>query len=112
MSANENGNAGIASQIRQQRKAKGWTQQQLADAAGLSLRMIQDAETGKRRPQPANLVDIRRALDIEGDATETREGWPRDVQVFLDVMGAFLSSMSESERDTTMRAITARIVGR
>ncbi len=30
--------------IRQQRQAKGWTQQHMADAAGLSLRTVQRAE--------------------------------------------------------------------
>lgn len=101
----------IAAQIRQRRRAKKWTQKQLADEAGVSERMIQDAESGKRRPQPANLAEIRRALDIQGDPEDTRETWPQDVQVFLDVMGAFLSAMTEAERLTVIREITARIVG-
>lgn len=102
----------VGAQIRQQRRAKKWTQRQLAEAAGLSVRMVQDAESGKRRPQPQNLVALRSALEIEGDPAQAKADWPLDVETFLYVMGAFLSSMPERDRSEVIREITTHIVGR
>jgi transcriptional regulator with XRE-family HTH domain len=102
----------LGAQIRQHRRARKMTQQQLADAAGLSLRMIQDTEAGKHKPQPQNLVALRSALEIEGDAKQTEDDFPPDVKTFLYVIGAFLSSMPERDRGEMIREITTHIVRR
>jgi transcriptional regulator with XRE-family HTH domain len=101
----------IGEQIRRHRKAvrPKMTQRQLAEATGLSERMIQDAESGKHTPQPANLTAIRRVLGIEGDPVETRASWPTDVQAFLDMLGAALSWLPEQDRLEKMREIGSRI---
>lgn len=101
----------IAEQIRVAREAKGWTQDQAADAAGVSKRAYQDAESGRVKTQAGKLSKIRRALDMEGDPQATREGWDGDIQVFLDVMGAYLSTMPAERRRTVYKAITAEIMG-
>lgn len=41
----------------------GWTQQQLADASGVSLSAIKDFEKGKRVPIQANLKALTHALE-------------------------------------------------
>jgi transcriptional regulator with XRE-family HTH domain len=53
-------------QTRAARGLLGWTQKQLADAAGVSLATIQFFETNKREPIPNNLIAIRRALEDTG----------------------------------------------
>lgn len=98
-------------QIRQHRRARKWTQAQLAEAAGVSVRMIQDAESGKHTPQPENMRAIAAALEVEGVPEETRAAWPADVQVFLDIMGATLTAMSEADRAIQMRRIYAAMLG-
>jgi transcriptional regulator with XRE-family HTH domain len=53
-------------QSRAARSLLGWTQQQLADTAGVALATIQFFETDKREPIPNNLSAIRRALEEAG----------------------------------------------
>jgi transcriptional regulator with XRE-family HTH domain len=53
-------------QSRAARSLLGWTQQQLADAASVSLATIQFFETNKREPIPNNLTAIGRALEDAG----------------------------------------------
>jgi len=55
--------------IRQVRKSKGWTQQQLAQVAGISQSVIAELESGTRTS--ASLATLRRlatALNITVDA--------------------------------------------
>ncbi|MBP2303446.1 helix-turn-helix domain-containing protein [Azospirillum picis] len=53
----------------QSRAARGlldWTQQQLADGAGVGLSTVRDFEKGRRTPTAANLQAIRTALESAG----------------------------------------------
>ena len=50
-------------EIRERRKAKGWSQQELAKKAGLAQRHISGIETGKIVPRYDTLLDILRVLD-------------------------------------------------
>lgn len=53
----------------QSRAARGlldWSQQTLADAAGVGLSTVRDFEKGRRTPTAANLQAIRTALDSAG----------------------------------------------
>jgi transcriptional regulator with XRE-family HTH domain len=53
-------------QSRAARGLLGWTQQQLADGASVSLATIQFFETNKREPIPNNLAAIRNAFEKAG----------------------------------------------
>jgi transcriptional regulator with XRE-family HTH domain len=53
----------LRSAIRESRKAKGWSQQKLAQKAGLAQRHISAIETGKIVPRYDTLLDILRVLD-------------------------------------------------
>lgn len=93
----------LAEAVRAARKRKRWGQQELAEKAGVSLGVVSNLERGKTRPQPVNERQILKALGIETpeDAQqidEERREWPRDVAVFLDVMGLFLSGTPEAAR--------------
>lgn len=45
-----------------ERLARGWTQQDLADAAGVNMNTISRIETGKHRPQAGTIEKIEGAL--------------------------------------------------
>jgi len=53
----------LRQEIRAQRKAKGWSQQELAKRAGLAQRHISGIETGRIVPRYDTLLDILRVLD-------------------------------------------------
>ena len=67
----------------QSRAARGllyWSQQQLADAAGLGLSTVRDFEKGRRDPLPANLEAMKHALEVKGvlflEIGKNRSGGP------------------------------------
>lgn len=91
-------NRRLAKQIREARKARGWTQPQLAEQAGVSLRMIQDAESGNRRPQAAKLDAIRRVLDLDATADETRATWDGYSTAAADLVGQTMHTFTPDER--------------
>lgn len=107
----------LADRVRRVRKQKGLTQQQLANRAGVGLGVVGNLERGKTRPTPANRLAVMNALGLdpnepEGEVGETRH-WPRDVSVFVDVMGLYLTSLPEDERyqvihDLTRQAMSDR----
>lgn len=107
----------LRTEVRNTRKRRGWTQQDLADAAGVYIGTISNFERGAVAPQPHILRDILKALDLEreaGDAqaSETRSEWPADIKTFLDIMGLFLAAIPEGERTEVMRDITRQVVNR
>lgn len=93
------------------RKARKWTQKQLADESGVPLRTLQNIEADKsQKPHKGTILALNSALGIEGNAEETRAAWPRDIQTYLDIIGAFLDKMPEHRREAAMRDIATRIV--
>ena len=99
--------------VRAERKRQRVTQQQLADAAHVSLRTIQMFEGRKSATTPANRHAIAEALGLDengnGTAAETRANWPAEVQVFLDVIGAYLMTMPEERRMRVIHDLTRQI---
>lgn len=89
------------------------TQKQMAKRAGISLRAYQNFENGSGWPQPPNLGAI---LDAAGVAMEqdaaalaTRGEWSRDIKVFLDMLGAYLDTMSDEERLEFIHRMTREV---
>lgn len=60
-------------QLKAIRKAKGLTQQKLADICGLAAGTIQQYELGKRSPTAVNLHKIARALNASYGFDESDE---------------------------------------
>lgn len=54
------------SQIRGARGLVGWSQQQLASAAGVGLSTVSDFEAGRREPMRNNAQAMQRALEAAG----------------------------------------------
>jgi putative transcriptional regulator len=59
----------LAGKIRQCRKLKGWTQEQLARNIGVSLNTVQRWESGKTHPSPLAMDKLQELLEdvLEGD---------------------------------------------
>lgn len=103
----------LVERVRDARKEQGLTQQQLADKAGVSLRTYQNFEGRVGSPQGGNLRAILNAVGIDATSEETaeatRESWPADIRVFLDMVGAYLATMTEDDRESWMYAATRQI---
>ena len=57
----------VGERIRGRRAELGWTQDQLAQKAGISKSFLSDLENGKRSVGANNLLDIARALGVSLD---------------------------------------------
>jgi len=99
--------------IADERDRRGWSQKRAADEAGMSLRAYTNFEKGKTKPQAKNLRGILRAFELDGSAsiepTVSPGDWPADVRAFQNMIGAFLMTMSEAEREAWIFAETRRI---
>jgi transcriptional regulator with XRE-family HTH domain len=72
----------LAKRLRELREKAGWTQQQLAMAAGLSLSLVTRIEQGAREdPRLSTLRALADALGIGvGELVDTLEGRPRSAK--------------------------------
>jgi transcriptional regulator with XRE-family HTH domain len=74
----------VGERIRSRRQELGWTQEQLAQKAGLSKGFLSDLENGKRSVSAENLLDIARVLGVSLDflmTGEAAEVKPAEVQI-------------------------------
>lgn len=55
-------------ELRSRREAGGWTQAQVAEAAGLSVSGVSAMERGRRQPSLSASFELSRALGLESDA--------------------------------------------
>lgn len=103
----------LAEQARAARKAMGLTQKAMAEKAGVSPRAYQDFEGAKTKTQAGNLRQIIDALGLTPEdadlAQMTRDELPRETQVFLDMLGAYMESMTPDERMEFIRQETRRL---
>lgn len=65
--------AGVGERIKKRRQELEWTQDQLAQKAGISKSFLSDLENGKRSVGAENLLDIARALGVSIDYLMTGE---------------------------------------
>lgn len=106
----------FAQKVRELRRTKEFTQQELADLLGVSLRTVVSYETGKSYPKQrivyARLAEIfgvdEDYLRIEGDSEPATGGTPREEadRLVERIRTMFAGgSLSEQDRDAVMRAL-------
>ena len=80
----DQGTAGLAlaigARVRQERQARGWTLDHLAEAAGVSRRMLVNVEHGAANPSVGTLLKISDALGV-GLPALVEPPHPRPVKV-------------------------------
>lgn len=54
----------FAQKVKDARSEKGYSQQELADLAGLSIRTILSYEKGEKKPRQGNLLKLAKALEV------------------------------------------------
>lgn len=114
--------ADVRARARSERKRRGLTQEQIAREVGMGTRAYQMFEAGHTTPQPANMQAIVAYLGLEeatatssagntsnGNGPRVEADWPPDVQVFLDMLGAYLLAMPEASRLETIHDVTRQI---
>lgn len=99
----------IGTEVRNARKSKGWTNAQLADAAGVAPNTVSAIENGKN-VRPGNLRAVLDALGIE--PTTAGASYSDDVELIRDMVGQWLLALPDSERKDAqgelMRFVLAR----
>jgi transcriptional regulator with XRE-family HTH domain len=79
----------VGARVRQQRQLRGWTLNQLAEAAGVSRRMVVNVEQGAANPSVGTLLRLSDALGVGLPALVERPQ-PRPVKVTRHGEGAVL----------------------
>jgi transcriptional regulator with XRE-family HTH domain len=87
----------IGARVRQERQSRGWTLDQLSEAAGVSRRMVVNVEQGAANPSVGTLLRISDALGVGLPALVERPG-PRPVKVTRHDEGAVLWSSESGGR--------------
>lgn len=72
-------------EIKRRRQARGWSQQQLAEALGLSRRAVTNWETGNTEPRGANLRALERELGDHDDDENVSLRDATDAQFLAEV---------------------------
>jgi transcriptional regulator with XRE-family HTH domain len=105
--------AELAAQVREARKARGWSQARLADEAGVAENTVMHLEQAKKNTQPGNVRKILDALEIAPLAATALnlDDVPEDVQIFLRVAVQRLRVLGEGERQAVLTDLYPRLLG-
>lgn len=93
----------VGERIKKRRTELGWTQDQLAQKAGISKSFLSDLENGKRSVSADNLLDIARVLTLSLDyLMKGEETEPKSAEVQIP---ASLVAFADEERLTFKQTI-------
>jgi chromosome segregation and condensation protein ScpB/DNA-binding XRE family transcriptional regulator len=101
--------ATLAEELRRRRTALGWTLEQVAEQAQLSVGMLSLIETGKRRPSLRSWERIRQSLSITQPLPE--EAWRQEPREISDELVARLGACLAAVRSATLAEL-AEATGR
>src|SRR5712691_8469917 len=92
--------ATLAEQLRRRRTALGWTLEQVAEQAQVSVGMLSLIETGRRRPSLRSWQRIRQAVGITEPLPE--EAWRQQPREISDELVATLGACLAAVRQATL----------
>lgn len=97
---NEEQRKALGERVRDARRSRGWSQDKLADAAGVTPNTVLAIENATRQTQASKLTRVLTALGMETppDDSLSLDGVPEDVRVFLTVVAARMKALNENER--------------
>jgi transcriptional regulator with XRE-family HTH domain len=113
----------LPSRVRAARIKRKWTQQDLSDRTGVSVRSLTAYENRRQSLQPARLRVVCEVLEIDmrGESPEdaddaiaqaTRDSWDPDIALTLDVIGQVLSTLEDEERQAVMSGLIRWLMDR
>lgn len=105
MSSTSDGRAGLIEELRRRRTALGWTLEQVAQQAQVSVGMLSLIETGKRRPSLRSWERIREALGISEPLPE--EAWRQRPREISNELVAALGACLAAVRQATLAELAA-----
>jgi len=108
--ADEDARKKFGIEIREMRGGKHWTQQQLADAAGVSKGTVRNLEAGKVELQPGNLGKVLDALGYKREPLP----WAGDYafEGFIEMVGRTVWNATGAERSRMLGEISAIVLSR
>ncbi|MFN4086909.1 MAG: helix-turn-helix domain-containing protein [Spirosomataceae bacterium] len=86
----------LGEQVKTSRLKKGWTQQQVSEATGISLRTVQRIEKGEVNPSAYSLQKIGEALEVnllENRSNETPSPTHYQIIIQLNDMNQFVADI-------------------
>lgn len=99
----------IGATVRQARKAKGWTNAALAEAAGVAPNTVSSIEAGKPT-RPGTLSAVMHALELQPLADHAT--YPQHVELVRDLVGQWLLNLPADERDAAERDLIRWVTSR
>lgn len=103
--------AQIGAQIRQARKAREWTQEQLAEQAGVAKKTVTAMENG-RNVRPGNLRAVLDALGIPplSEQQSDQDEAAADIELLHTILAQWLRGQSADQRARSIRDIMRFVV--
>src|SRR5438445_3917640 len=101
--------ATLAEELRRRRTALGWTLEQVAEQAQVSVGMLSLIETGKRRPSLRSWERIRHTLGITEPLPE--EAWRQQPREISDELVAALGACLAAVRQGTLSELAEATSG-
>lgn len=105
---NEQQKTAVGSQVRRARKSRDWTQNDLADAAGVAPGTVTSIEVG-RNVRPGNLRAVLDALGIAPTSDEPR-AVDDGIKLAVDLVQNWLEALPESARASAVQELTRFVV--
>lgn len=98
--------------VKATRKERGWSQERLAQEAGVSPNTVLAIEKAERQTQPGKLRPVLDALGLAEpvDGVLDLEGVPEDVRVFLKVAAQRLKVLPADRRAPILADIYPRLL--
>lgn len=93
----------IGSRVKQARRAKHMTQQQLANAAGISLSYVSHIENGRQSMHVLTLIALCDALDVSAD--QLIRDVPESTSHIAQEIERELSSCTQKEREAILQLV-------
>jgi transcriptional regulator with XRE-family HTH domain len=90
------GDMSLGERIKEQRTKLGWTQDALAEKAGISKGFLSDLENSKRNVSADTLLDLAKVLGLSLDYLMTGEDGERNVREAVEIP-AELAGLAEKE---------------
>ncbi|GAB2677485.1 helix-turn-helix domain-containing protein [Thalassiella azotivora] len=103
--------AAVAAQIRQERKRRGWSQEKLADTAGVAKNTVNAMENG-RSVRPGNLRAVLDALEIDPLAERGPTPADDDAEFGAEIIRQWLRQQPEDQRARAIKDLMRFVVER